>query len=507
MLTNDTLGLLKRKMERDGTKPGESFVLKTMGNPLTVRVGVPKNKTERKNVSKLSFGTIMEISNILNLSKRKTKLLCKSIRNDLGRNMVEPNILEQMADLHEELNEFYDVKEEMFLSGESDISRNLVYVKDTSDIILHIIQERGLDPHRAVVKIAVDSGQSMLKCVLNVFDPEETYSTSTVHEDSGVKRSIILSLVEDVSESNFNLRKLLDPLKLNDVDYKIAFDLKAGNALFGLSSHSGKYSCLWCDGESSLECGQPRTLKSIDQHYFDYVADGEDPKKMKHFKNCIHPRVIYNDMPGETSLVNLVPIPELHVFIGITSLFVKVLLPLWSGFGKWLEDHYIMYRNYHGIGLDGNNSKRFLNHLNELETAIHANSDINPKLKHLVKVIECLRTFSTVKEKAFGNTKLQGIEEAVERFKNSFEELQYVLRKQYNFELRTTWKVHILVCHLSPFLATTRYGLGVFSEQAGESAHYAHKQKWTNYKRRITHEEHGIRLKKSVVDFGIHNLK
>ena len=140
-------------MERDGTKPGESFVLKTMGNPLTVRVGVPKNKTERKNVSKLSFGTIMEISNILNLSKRKTKLLCKSIRNDLGRNMVEPNILEQMADLHEELNEFYDVKEEMFLSGESDISRNLVYVKDTSDIILHIIQERGLDPHRAVVKM------------------------------------------------------------------------------------------------------------------------------------------------------------------------------------------------------------------------------------------------------------------------------------------------------------------------------------------------------------------
>ena len=54
-------------------------MLKTMGNSLTVEVGVPKNKAKRKNVSKLSFGTIMEISNILNLSKRKTKL------NKLGR--------------------------------------------------------------------------------------------------------------------------------------------------------------------------------------------------------------------------------------------------------------------------------------------------------------------------------------------------------------------------------------------------------------------------------------
>ena len=79
LITNVTLGFLKRKMERDGTKPGESFVLKTMGNSLTVQVGVPKDKTKRKSVSKLSLETIMEISNILNLSKRKTKL------NKLGR--------------------------------------------------------------------------------------------------------------------------------------------------------------------------------------------------------------------------------------------------------------------------------------------------------------------------------------------------------------------------------------------------------------------------------------
>ena len=74
---------------------------------------------------------------------------------------------------------------------------------------------------------------------------------------------MVLALVEDVSEHNGNLSKLLKPLALNDVKYSIAFDLKCGNSIFGLSSHSGKYACLWCKGESTLESGEKRSLGSI----------------------------------------------------------------------------------------------------------------------------------------------------------------------------------------------------------------------------------------------------
>ena len=180
---------------------------------------------------------------------------------------------------------------------------------------------------------------------------------------------------------------------------------------------------------TTLECGNSRTLDSIDQHYSEYLADGKDPKKMKLFKNCIHPRVIYNDMPGETQMVDLVPVPELHTFIGITSLFVKVLLPLWADFGKWLEDHYIVYRGFHGIGLDGDNSNRFLNYLTELQIAVLASGQLNPKLNNLVKVVECLRIFYCIKEKAFGNFKFEGIEENLEAFKKSFQELQQISKR------------------------------------------------------------------------------
>ena len=79
-----------------------------------------------------------------------------------------------------------------------------------------------------------------LKCIVNVFDPLCKHTTSEGLDDSGVKRSMVLALVEDVSEHNGNLSKLLKPLALNDIKYSIALDLKCSNSLFGLSSLSGK---------------------------------------------------------------------------------------------------------------------------------------------------------------------------------------------------------------------------------------------------------------------------
>ena len=81
-------------------------------------------------------------------------------------------------------------------------------------------------------------------------------------------------MVEDIPESNFNLRKLLEPLKLEEINYKITFDLKAANCSFGLSAHSGKFSCLYCEGECSMEKEYLlRSLGSLDQHYEDFVRD------------------------------------------------------------------------------------------------------------------------------------------------------------------------------------------------------------------------------------------
>jgi hypothetical protein len=49
--------------------------------------------------------------------------------------------------------------------------KDLVYVNDVSDFILHIIRERSLDPAEAVVRIGCDGGGGSFKVICNIFDP------------------------------------------------------------------------------------------------------------------------------------------------------------------------------------------------------------------------------------------------------------------------------------------------------------------------------------------------
>ena len=335
----------------------------------------------------------------------------------------------------------------------------------------------------------------------------DKYSSSTKLDDAGVKRSIILSLVEDVSEHIGNLNILLAPLRLEDVKYSVAFDLKCGNSLFGLSSHSGKFACLWCEGECLLESGEKRTFGSIDSNYKKFVADGCRYKQMKEFKNCISPRILYLDDPPETLVEHIIPPPELHLLIGIISMFVKILLSLWPGFESWLKTYYIMFRGYHGIGLDGKNAQRFLDNLDNLEINLISAASIDPKIKLLLPVISCTRNFSIVKTKGFGMKVEEFLSESILDFKDSFQKLQVHLNDSFEYQLNVSWKVHILICHLYPFLQHNIYGLGVYAEQAGQSAHHHYHQVWKRYKRRLEHDDYATQLKNSVVEFGKNNLK
>ena len=102
------------------------------------------------------------------------------------------------------------------------------------------------------------------------------------------------------------------PLKLEEVNFSLAFDLKCANSIFGLSNHSGKYACLYCEGECSLETGKLRTLGSIDLCYDQYVCDERKRLKMQEYKNVINPRLIYLQEDQETFLEHIVPPPELY---------------------------------------------------------------------------------------------------------------------------------------------------------------------------------------------------
>ena len=125
-----------------------------------------------------------------------------------------------------------------------------------------------------MVKISIDEGGSYLKVIVNVFESEKFLN-------SGVQRCQILAIKEDVPESNFNIRTILDNLNL--------FDLKCDNAIFGLSSHAGKRACLWCEGLATSEPGELRLLVGR------VFKTGHDNTKMKDCMNVINPRILYKD--------------------------------------------------------------------------------------------------------------------------------------------------------------------------------------------------------------------
>ena len=78
----------------------------------------------------------------------------------------------------------------------------------------------------------------------------------------------IIGLVENVAESHSNREKILNILKLNDLQYFCAFDMKLGKTFFGIESAASTHPCPWCNiSKEKLQDFQThselRTLESI----------------------------------------------------------------------------------------------------------------------------------------------------------------------------------------------------------------------------------------------------
>ena len=113
-------------MERESIEKGEQFKLSTGGNPLFLTAGVSDIKTKRATLKQISFQTIMELSNVLELSKNKTKKLCTALRRNLGStNSVESIIFEKMISIQDKLGEFYETKNENFLHNNLQQSKKM----------------------------------------------------------------------------------------------------------------------------------------------------------------------------------------------------------------------------------------------------------------------------------------------------------------------------------------------------------------------------------------------
>ena len=144
----------------------------------------------------------------------------------------------------------------------------------------------------------------------------------------------------------------MEKLKLNDLDCCIASDLKLINALLGISSHSGKFSCPYCTGDMSLESGELRTYESLAKHHDDFVAKGSKMKDMQKFKNVIHSSLLKGEPASK--VLSSIPPPELHLLMGGVNWGLDQLFQVMDNgtLKERMRTKGISVRGYQGGGLE-----------------------------------------------------------------------------------------------------------------------------------------------------------
>ena len=136
--------------------------------------------------------------------------------------------------------------------------------------------------------------------------------------DSSVKKLFILAIVKGIPETRQNVKAILDALKLENVKFNffIATDLKLQNILLGIQSGSSSFPCGYCESQRPFGVkALMRTLDRIRQLAKEFGDKGGILKDAKEFKNAIHDPLLSGD--GSQHIWHLLPIPELHLFIGI----------------------------------------------------------------------------------------------------------------------------------------------------------------------------------------------
>ena len=239
---------------------------------------------------------------------------------------------------------------------------DIAIAKDSKTLVEKVAEVCGLDIKKIKCRMVMDTGQGSLKVCVSIFDgnidPEICFSSQGGPGEklTGVNRLIILAEVEGGQESHYNMRQIFERIHLEQLPgLVLVSDLCATNAYLGLSKHGGKFACYICEGPATLQSGQLRTFGSLHKNYANYREAGSNPKKMQQFKNVIAPCLV----PGEENefVGDKLPLPELHLLLGISNHFYKLLLKVWPGLEMWGHGKWT-FHGWHDGGLDGINSMK-----------------------------------------------------------------------------------------------------------------------------------------------------
>lgn len=211
-----------------------------------------------------------------------------------------------------------------------------------------------------------------------------------------------------------------------------------------------------------------------------------------HSHNTINPSLF--DEADDIYVIQKCVIPELHVLQGfVNHLFWEGLVPL---LGRdrallWPKKIKLIPKNYQGEVFEGNACRKLLNEADKL-----LNSDVSAEMKG---IISAFKSMNKVVQDCFSTNEVgseldKHINELNKNFKST--------------GVSETLKMHVLLKHLKHCLHfLDKRGLGLWSEQAGESIHREFLKFWERYKvNDVTDPSYSTQLEKAVIEFSSRHI-
>ena len=382
------------------------------------------------------------------LSQKQTEDILTIIRLTYGRHAVEPYWRESMPEVNDEWQEFFTgyMCDEFQDSKGNPVSLPTVASHDVPGLLRKTALLRGYtEPGSLTLKIGVDSGKGETKWVGSLYDSEELRrekadisrvkrrrrSSGVISKERskvGPLKTIMLATVPGLEESHHNISVVHKKLKLDELPNIVhTGDLKVMNIDVGVGPCSSLFPCGYCqaikegrkliyiEGETVL-----RTLSNISQNNDNHVAQNtvkrlkgekEDPTGKLNF-SCVNQPIIKSEAHGGLVLMAH-PLPMLHHRLGIINKTLETIHTEWEnleegrdGVNEFLKSLTIVKKDYFGNTLEGNDCRKVLAHLDDLE------NQLPPEL-HIF--IEFLRSFKAVEDSCGGYTLFPDWEENIDR--------------------------------------------------------------------------------------------
>lgn len=480
--------ILKKEQEVQGSN---HIFLQQAGGGHPVSVFVGKNPVQKAN-DQISHEVFMNMQKSGDFSDAQILGIAQSFRENIGRLAIQPYLKQALIDEGESIKDFFEVRE-MSLQVKGDdgyelAQKPVVICKNVPAFIDYVIEERQIASKVLLKKFGADGGRAMFKICLNIIvdaevsSPQKKRSAAALRKkDSGVKKLLILAVVEGIPETYENVKNLLSALQIACLDFSLANDFKLANMICGQQSCSSTYPCIFCILKIPLiGKAELRTIGMNKKFAKDFKASGS--KDGKQFYSTVNEPLL--NASDEALILDLIPPPELHIMLGISNKLLNKMNEKWgsSNVSAFLARFHIQKDSHQGKQLNGNNCVRLLQHLDDLEKLIPRN---------LKPYVSALRDFDNVRKACFGMTLDPNFKHYIKKFGDAFE----------NLGLSKFPKLHVLVDHVPEFIDRKQKPLGFYSEQASESVHYDFQKTWEYFKVNNSHPSFGSQLYRAVLKY------